>query len=283
MKRLAFFLALAATLAFAPMAGAAVSTFEDVTMTVPPAETYTGPGGGQYYNGSDYAGGFLSGDAWFANSYNVDPTYGPYWDGWAASNTTDTSTAGYTNQYSAITGGGVNDSDTYGVAYVNDYSYKSQLYFGYLSGDYAQTVDGFYVTNTTYAWDSMTNGDFAAKNFGGATGNDEDWFKLTVYGLNSGYERTAASVDFYLADYRFSDNSLDYIVDEWTWLDLSDLGVVFGLEFELTSSDVGDWGMNTPAYFAMDDLESNPVPVPAAAWLLGSGLLGLVTIRRRRI
>jgi hypothetical protein len=39
--------------------------------------------------------------------------------------------------------------------------------------------------------------------------------------------------------------------------------------------------MNTPAYFAMDDLESNPVPVPAAVWLLGSGLIGLIGIRRR--
>jgi hypothetical protein len=31
----------------------------------------------------------------------------------------------------------------------------------------------------------------------------------------------------------------------------------------------------------MDDLEVNPVPIPAAVWLLGSGLLGLIGIRRR--
>ena len=30
-------------------------------------------------------------------------------------------------------------------------------------------------------------------------------------------------------------------------------------------------------------LETNAVPIPGAVWLLGSGLLGLVTIRRRRV
>jgi hypothetical protein len=61
-------------------------------------------------------------------------------------------------------------------------------------------------------------------------------------------------VDFYLADYRFTDNSEDYIVDEWTWVDLSSLGAVDSLSFTLTSSDVGQFGMNTPAYFCMDNV-----------------------------
>jgi len=32
---------------------------------------------------------------------------------------------------------------------------------------------------------------------------------------------------------------------------------------------------------AIDDIQTNPVPIPGAAWLLGSGLLALVGIRRR--
>jgi hypothetical protein len=40
--------------------------------------------------------------------------------------------------------------------------------------------------------------------------------------------------------------------------------------------------MNTPAYFAMDNLTTSAVPVPAAVWLLGSGLIGLIGIRRNK-
>lgn len=278
MKRLTFFLILAAMLAFAPMAGAAVADFEDVDMTVPPATNYTGPGGGQYYNGSDGAGGFLNRENWFTNAYNA--SWGS-WDGWANSNTTDTTTAGYTNQYSAITGGGANGSSNYGVSYVSSFGNNTQVLFGYASGNYAQAVDGFFVTNTTYAWDSMKNGDSVAKKFGGATGDDPDWFLLTAFSLDNTYARTGDSVDFYLADFRFSDNSQDYIVNDWTWFDLTALGVVHGLEFELSSSDVGTFGMNTPAYFAMDDLEANPVPLPASLLLFGSGILALLGYKKR--
>ncbi len=258
----------------AQITSAAVATFDDL---VPPTP-YTGPMGGAYYNGSDGAGGFASGDYWFNNNYNS--AWGS-WDGWAYSNTTDTTTAGYTNQYSAITGGGVNGSSNYGVAYCSTYGDNhTQIIFGYNSGNLAQHINGFYVTNTTYATLSMLNGDYFAKKFGGDEGTDPDWFKLTIYALDSTYEKTDKSVEFYLADYRFDDPADDYIVTDWRWVDLSFLGVVNGLEFELSSSDVGAYGMNTPAYFAMDNLTGNPVPIPGAVWLLGSGLCGLI-IRRR--
>ena len=84
---------------------------------------------------------------------------------------------------------------------------------------------------------------------------------------------------FYLADYRSTDSAHDYIVDDWTWVDLSGLGTVDRIEFTLSSSDVGSFGMNTPAYFAMDCL--NAVPIPGALWLLAGGLIGLMGIRRK--
>ena len=43
--------------------------------------------------------------------------------------------------------------------------------------------------------------------------------------------------------------------------------------------------MNTPGYFAIDEMNGtapSAVPVPAAVWLLGSGLAGLAGLRRRQ-
>ena len=120
----------------------------------------------------------------------------------------------------------------------------------------------------------MLNGDSFAKKFGGPAGDDEDWFLLTITGKDVAGTVTGV-VDFYLADYRFADNNLDYIVDTWDSIDLSSLGAVKTLELTLNSSDVGAYGMNTPASFAMDSL----VPEPATLALLGLG--SLILVRRR--
>ena len=65
----------------------------------------------------EYSGGFVSQGATFFTAKTWDPVWGGFWDGWAYSNMTDTTTKGYQNQYSAITGRGVNGSSNYGVAY----------------------------------------------------------------------------------------------------------------------------------------------------------------------
>jgi hypothetical protein len=121
----------------------------------------------------------------------------------------------------------------------------------------------------------MRDGDTYAKKFGGSSGDDEDWFKLIIKGIDSegGYSGT---VEFYLADFRYANNDLDYISDDWTWVDLSSLGDVTGLEFSMASSDTYYGYMNTPSYFAMDNL----VPEPATFVLLS--LAGAISLRRRR-
>ena len=62
-----------------------------------------------------------------------------------------------------------------------------------------------------------------AKKFGGTTGNDPDFFKVTVKGYKGGV-LTTDSVPFYLADFRFANNALDYIVD--SWLDLCSFSIL---------------------------------------------------------
>lgn len=203
-----------------------------------------------FLNGSEADGGFATGDVFLNNSYS--PDYGGFWSGWAISNTTDVTTPGFMNQYSAYTGSGFEGSEHYAVSYAFSPSVIR------LTGDAAgASVSGLYITNSTYVYLNMRDGGAPGKVFGGVSGNDPDFFLLTIQGFSGG-ELTAESVEFYLADYRFDDNSLDYIVDEWTFVDLTALGAVDSLQFSLTSSDTGDFGMNTPAYFCVDNIFALP-------------------------
>jgi hypothetical protein len=221
-----------------------------------------------FYNGADASGGFTTRGMHFANSYNT--TFGS-WSGFAYSNKTDTTTPGFTNQYSAIAGSGAGGSSTYGVSYTGSNDAVVTLPAG-------RTVASASITNTTYAYLSMRDGDGFAKKFGGASGNDPDFFKLTITGLDEA-NVALGTVDFYLADFRFADNASDYLLSGWTAVDLSALSAARKLSFELTSSDNGTFGMNTPAYFAIDDLVT--VPEPAALGVFGLAFVALARRRRR--
>lgn len=192
----------------------------------------------------------------FSNEYNEEFDS---WTGWAVSTMRDSTTEGFTNQYSAITGSGADDSDTYMVSYqfAEDQVALDNCCFLLGGPDYT----GISVTNATYPYLSMKNGDAFAKKFGGASGDDPDFLLLTIKGHNnfftSGDDLGPAvdSVEVYLADFRFEDNSLDYILDEWLYVDLTPLRDAPTLSFTLASSDVGMFGVNTPTYFCIDNLE----------------------------
>ena len=204
-------------------------------------------------NGVMGSGGFLDSSVFLPNSY--DHSFDS-WGGWAISNKTDTITPGFLNQYSCIAGEGAKGSETYAVT--------SAFLPVSLSVDtsYSPTViDTIYVNNTTYAYLSLRDGDQFAKRFGGETGDDPDFFKLTIKKYLNG-ELAPDSIEFFLADYRFDDNSEDYIVRDWTPVDLSPLGQVDSLLFTLHSSDMGAFGINTPTYFCLDYVVTGGTTTP---------------------
>jgi hypothetical protein len=202
---------------------AAVIDFEDLTLS---AESY--------WNGSDGSGAFSSGGATFSNNYNAQ---WESWDGFSYSNLTDHTTEGFAGQYSAIAGGGALNTDTYVIGYCSAFAASPPT----VTFSTTQTVTGVYVTNNNYAYYSMLKGDQFAKQF-----EEGDWFRLTITGKDADGNVTG-TVDFNLA------TGTD-IVDTWEWIDLRSLGTVKSLEFTLSSSDTGEFGMNTPSYFAMDFL-----------------------------
>jgi hypothetical protein len=196
---------------------------------------------------------------------NHDWNYGCCWSGFTYSNKSDTTTAGFTNDRSAITGDGVGaGQDNYAIGYTG--SNDATLSFGS-----AQTVLGGYFTNATYTYLAMAYGDDGNETpFVKGPFEEGDFLQLTITGLGAGGE-SLGSLDFLLADGA-------NVLDTWTWFDTSGLGEVHGLDFALSSSDNGLYGMNTPAYFAMDNLSI--VPLPAGVWLFISAL-GALGFRKR--
>jgi len=274
-----------AALCFAPPASAGLVNFEDLSL--PPDS---------FENGQNLSGGFASGGATFGNQYSTSVFGGvtyEFWSGFSYSNVNDPTTPGFGNQYAAITGV---DRDAGGSVYgigggyadlpvtnAADLASAGLPWFELPSG---AALQGMYVTNTTYAYDAMQNGDGFAKEFGGPTGSDPDFFRLNAYGVDeSGDLLAAGPAEFYLADYRFADETQDYVVDTWSYFDLSGLSGARRVYFDLDSSDFDPmFGMNTPGYFAVDgiayDVAAVPEPGTGLLVLLAAG--GGVVVRRRR-
>src|SRR5262249_46247794 len=145
----------------------------------------------------------------------------------------------FNHQFAAITGTAPGGSGNYGIsagpgAAINLPSGTSPV--------------SFEVTNTTYDYLSMSLGDGFDKKF--TTG---DFFERKIFGFSGldGGGTEVGEVDFFLANYT-SAGSLP--VNVWTLVDLTPLAGARSLTFDYASSDVGQFGINTPESFAMDDL-----------------------------
>ena len=177
---------------------------------------------------------------------------GGFWvGGWAISTVLDTVTGDFTNLYGAAAGRGNNGSLTYAIGQNNSYfelATMDQLVNG-------APFRGFYVTNTTYAARVIRDGNmFTDGPFGGDDGDRPDFFRLKVKAFAEGFA-TGDSTEIYLADYRFEDDSLDYIIEDWTYVELPDwVPFADSISFSLLTSDIGENGPNTPYFFAVDDL-----------------------------
>ena len=194
-----------------------------------------------YLPENGYFIGDCENDVFYSGSFafNVSNMDG-WWYGYGMSNQMDTTYNGLTDQYHSSAGGGVNGSQ-FCVAFPSGTTVD-------MTNDVdGNLINGVMITNSAYAYSSMKNGDSFARKF--TTG---DWFLLTIIGTHS--DGTSSTVEAYLADLRDADTTKHYILDSWKWVDLSSLGEVKSLRFDLSSSDVGQWGMNTPAYVCIDNL-----------------------------
>lgn len=143
------------------------------------------------------------------------------------------------------TGGGHNGSNNFAVhyGYKDNSGYTdSQILPSFAFGDgMARVIDHMYVNNICYALNCYLNGNGLTAKIG-----DDDWVKLTATGYNG--ETKTDDTSIYLC------NGPKNIVTDWTKFDLSGLGAVTKVEFNITGSSDNGHGFSQPAYFAYDDV-----------------------------
>lgn len=121
---------------------------------------------------------------------------------------------------------------------------------------YYGTFNSVWVCNTTYDYLVMKNGN----SFCQPLEPNNGWFKVIFMAMDKNNRPTGKKVEYYLANFDSSRNQEAGLKDEirtgWSKVDLSSLGndvCTVAIDFE--GSDSGEWGLNTPAYVAIDDLE----------------------------
>lgn len=238
--------------AFLNVQGQTVSGFEDVTL--PGTDTtYLET---KYPNDGIYT--FESGNAVFYGNVS----WGAYWGNFNCSNGTDTVSTSYDSTAACIVGSGYNHSANYAIAYVpTDYTNVDPtvtIPVGAKLKNAAagKNVAGVFYTNSVYAYRYILNplSGYATNHF---------YLKLIMRGYLNGVKSTD-SVIVNLADY--TDNTNPVLVNTWKWANLTALGNVDSLTFDLISNDTaGGFGINTPAYFAIDNLITLDGVCPSAA------------------
>ena len=169
------------------------------------------------------------------------------------------------------TGGGHNGSDNFAVHYGymdgSQFNKTENLPALTFADGSEHVIDHMYVNTTTYLLNCLVNGNGLTAKIG-----PDDWVKLVATGYDTKGTKTGETV-IYLC------NGPDNIIMDWTKWDLSSLGKVAKVTFNVTGSSDNGYGFSQPAYFAYDDVavrfEKAGADVPATGVTLDKTTLSL--------
>jgi hypothetical protein len=202
------------------------------------------------YNDSDSCRHILVNDGVFRLSHLPSGmAYGGMsWEGFTLS-TVSQDTA---NVFGCVANGGLAGVGTpYVIGYYSEWVSASQ---GYSSNiiDFNEEYypEYVYICQNSNTMEGITNGVFNSRPF-----TQEDTLTLIIQSLDSTMQPTATST-YYLAVDGQKNNT-------WVQVSLAGLGKTSRLSFSMTTTDMGDWGANTPMYFALDALTVNTNPLTA--------------------
>ena len=190
---------------------------------------------------SDYSYGYQNDHLEFEYFYNEEYAY---WGGFAQSRVKDADAANglFANQY-AVYNEAAASGESFLIYYYDSYNEPCDI----VVKQQGVSLRDVMLNLTTYTYASIT--DEAINDFARAF-TDSDYLKV-VFTAMKGSEVTG-SVECYVVDYRDGKRAM---TTEWTQFSLANLGEGYDrVRVTIETTDVGEWGANTPLYIAMDNL-----------------------------
>ena len=156
------------------------------------------------------------------------------------------------NVFGCVANGGLAGVGTpYVIGYYSDWILETK---GFSSNiilfDQAYYPEYVYICQNSNTMEAITKGMFNARAF-----TENDTLALIISTLNSNLEEIE-SITYFLAVDGTKNSG-------WVKVPLTALNQAMGLSFRMTTTDIGEYGANTPMYFALDGLTVNTEPVTA--------------------
>lgn len=197
------------------------------------------------YNDSGWCQFIYTNEARFMLSHipSMNSYSGTSWEGFTLSKVSQDTA----NVFGCTANGGVVGVGTpYVIGYFSDWVTDA---LGYSSNiilfDQAYYPDYVYICQNSNTMEAITHGGvFNARAF-----TEQDTLTLIISAMDN-YLQETRSIEYHLAIDGKKNNG-------WVKVSLKALEKANGLSFRMTSTDTGDFGVNTPLYFALDKLTVN--------------------------
>lgn len=188
----------------------------------------------------DYHYGYETDNLTFEHFYNEE--FG-YWGGFALTRKFDTDAANglFENQY-AVYNASASEGDGALIYYYDSYNEPCDIVL-----KDATMLTSVRLNLTTYAYASITDEDI---NSFARTFADGDYLKVIFTAMYA--DEALDSVECYVVDYR---DGKRFVATNWDIYDLRSLGKGYdAVRVTIETTDVGEYGANTPLYIAIDEL-----------------------------
>lgn len=193
----------------------------------------------------------------------------PVWDGFTVSNVKDNSNHSESNRWvenqwgCMAKGGQGSEGSPFAIGYISEKTGYDDENASFAEGSYTAwikiddtsnkyKVKGAYICNHPWTYYSATEGDKFSPQF--KSGN---YLILNIYGVKN--KTISKPVEYYLIDYRSTDQTKWKAGKSWEWVDLESLGEVDYIFFKMKTDVMINGYSNVPLYFCLDKLSIEKV------------------------